>query len=172
MPARLTPAPAGVIARYILLGAGLGLLAGIAWSLLAPRVMVTALADGDFVEQFPQEFIASDLILGSLLLLAGLVIGVVAAVRLHRTGFRSGWTQVAGAVAAALTAAAVARVVGWWLAGRTPSSDGTGTFGVPITLQATGVLLLAAFAALLVVVLYSAFAREPVTPEAEPSGPS
>lgn len=167
----MTPAPIGVIARYVLLGAALGLVAGVGWVLAAPRVQVRSLASGDFVEPLPQAFIASDLMLGSALLAVGVVIGVVAAVRLHRTGFVQGWTQIAGAVAASLTAAAVARVAGWWLAGRTAVPDGSGTFGLPLTLQADGVLLLSAFTALLIIVLYSAFAREPVTPSAEPSEP-
>lgn len=163
----MTPAPAGVIARYVLLGAGLGVPTGVLWVLLAPRVQVKSFADASFVDQFPQAFIASDLILGSLLMLVGLIIGVIAAVRLHRTGFRGGWAQVAGVIAGSLTAAAVARVAGWWLAGRTPVPEAGGTFGMPLGLIASGVLLLSTFAALLVVVLYSAFAKEPEPADAD-----
>lgn len=163
------PAPAGVIARYILLGAGLGLIAGVFWALLAPRVPVKAGANVDFVEAFPQGFIATDLILGTLLLVVGVVIGVITARRLHRTAFARGWVQVLGAIAAGLTAGVAARVIGWWLAGRTTVPQAGGYVGLPITLLANGVLLLGVFSALLVVVLYSAFAREPVSDPAEPS---
>lgn len=165
-------APLGVVARYVLLGAALGVPAGVVWAFVAPRVQMTSIADGTFTEAFPQQFIASDLILGSLLLVTGSVIGVGACVRLRRTDFQRGWSHVVGAICAGLTAAAAARVVGWWLAGRTPVPDPSGSFGLPLQVQASGVMLLGCFSALLVVVLYSAFASEPAKPSDEPVVPS
>ena len=152
--------PAGVIARYVVLGAALGVAVGVLWVLLAPRVVATSLDPATFDEQYPQGFAVADLTLGSLLLVAGGAIGLTAAIRLRRTGFDRGWAQVVGAIASASMCAAVARVVGWWLAGRTVSGR-EGSFELPLTVGANGVLLLGAFSALLVVVLYAAFAREP-----------
>ena len=160
MPARVAPLkPAGVIARYVLLGAGIGAVVGGLWSLLAPRVLVVHGEAGRFVDAYPQGFAIADLTLGSLLLVAGVGIGAVAVLRLRRTGFEQGWSQVIGALVAALMCAATARVVGWWLAGRSMTRIGD-EVELPLTLQATGVLLLGAFSALLVVVLVSAFSRD------------
>lgn len=149
----------GVIARYVLLGAALGVPVGLAWVLLAPRVEV-AHGDGGFVEPYPQGFAVADLTLGVGLLLAGIVLGALAMRRLRQLGFRQGGVQVIGVVVAAGMCAAVARVLGWWLAGRAMVRDGD-TVELPLTLQANGVLLLAAFSAMLVVVLGAAFARDP-----------
>ena len=170
MPAeRLTPLhPAGVIARYVLLGAGLGVVAGLAWVVLAPRVAVRSLDPLQTVAAYPEGFAAADLTLGLLLAAAGVATGVVAARRLAGTGFERGWAQVAGVMAAGLMSAGVARVVGWWLAGRTPSPD-----ALPLTLGATGVLLLGVLSGLLVVVVAAALAHDPpgATPAGERSGP-
>ncbi len=160
MPARVAPLrSAGVIARYLLLGAGLGAVVGAAWVLLAPRVLVVHGDAGRFVEAYPQGFAEADLTLGALLLAAGVVVGVVALVRLRRTGFVAGWAQIAGVLVACAMCAAVARVLGWWLAGRAMTRVGD-QVELPLSLQANGVLLLAAFAGLLVVVLGSAFAHD------------
>lgn len=150
--------PVGVIARYIVLGAGLGVLAGLAWWLLAPRVSVRA--DGTPVQAYPEGFAAADLTLGLLLGGAGIVLGVVAARRLRATGFERGWAQVAGVIAGALACAGVARVIGWWLAGGgQPQADTARQ--LPLTLNANGVLILGVVSGLLVVVLVAAFARDP-----------
>ncbi len=164
--------PAGVIARYVVLGAGLGIPVGVLWVWWAPRVLVRSLADADFVDAYPQGFAVADLTLGTLLLAAGLGIGLVAAVRLHRTGFVGGWAHVVGAIVAATVCAAVGRVVGWWIAGRAAVEQSDGTIALPVTVGAEGVLILGAFMALLVVVLGAAFSRDPVTNESGPSGPS
>jgi len=164
VPARVTPLPAvGVIARYLLLGAALGVPAGLAWVLLAPRVAV-AHGDGGFIEPYPQGFAIADLTLALALLVAGLVLGGVAARRLRQLGFGQGGVQVVGVIIAAGMCAAVARVLGWWLAGRSMVRDGA-IVELPLTLQANGVLLMAAFSALLVVILSSAFARDPESDE-------
>ncbi|MEI2787156.1 MAG: hypothetical protein V9E82_15835 [Candidatus Nanopelagicales bacterium] len=160
----MTPLPAvGVIARYLLLGAALGVPAGLAWVLLAPRVAV-AHGDGGFIEPYPQGFAIADLTLALALLVAGLVLGGVAARRLRQLGFGQGGVQVVGVIIAAGMCAAVARVLGWWLAGRSMVRDGA-IVELPLTLQANGVLLMAAFSALLVVILSSAFARDPESDE-------
>lgn len=165
MSAGVTPLrPAGVIARYVLLGAAIGVPVGLFWVLFAPRVLVRHSEGGGFVDAYPQGFAIADLTLGALLLGAGVALGVVAAVRLRRTRFAQGWVQVAGVLVASLMSAAVARVLGWWIAGRTMTPVGD-TIELPLTVQATGVLLLAAFSALLVVVLYAAFARDEAVAE-------
>lgn len=161
--------PLGVIARYVVLGAALGVPVGVLWVWWAPRVLVRSLADADFVDAYPQGFAVIDLTLGALLLVSGLAIGVVAASRLVRTGFLHGWAHVVGAMAAAATCAAVARILGWWLAGREVVTRPDATFALPITVGADGVLLLGVFAALLVVVLVAAFARDRVIPGSGPS---
>ena len=174
MPAEsVTPMrPAGVISRYIVLGAALGVPVGLLWAWWAPRVLVRSVADADFVDAYPQGFAITDLTLGALLLAAGVVIGVLAARRLVRTGFVGGWAHVVGAMAAAVVCAATGRVIGWWVAGREVATLSDGTFALPITVGADGVLLLGVFSALLVVVLAAAFARDGVTPESVPSEPS
>ena len=164
--------PAGVISRYIVLGAALGVPVGLLWAWWAPRVLVRSVADADFVDAYPQGFAITDLTLGALLLAAGVVIGVLAARRLARTGFVGGWAHVVGAMAAAVVCAATGRVIGWWVAGREVATLSDGTFALPITVGADGVLLLGVFSALLVVVLAAAFARDRVTPESVPSEPS
>ncbi len=164
--------PAGVISRYIVLGAALGVPVGLLWAWWAPRVLVRSVADADFVDAYPQGFAITDLTLGALLLAAGVVIGVLAARRLARTGFVGGWAHVVGAMAAAVVCAATGRVIGWWVAGREVATLSDGTFALPITVGADGVLLLGVFSALLVVVLAAAFARDLVTPESVPSEPS
>ncbi len=160
-PRRAGLHPLGVIARYIVLGAALGVPVAVLWVVLAPRVLATSLDPATFAEQYPQGFAAADLTLGSLLLVFGGAIGLTAAIRLRRTGFDRGWAQVVGAMASAGMCAAVARVVGWWLAGRATSGE-EGAFELPLTVGADGVLLLGVFSALLVIVFYAAFAREPV----------
>jgi len=164
--------PAGVIARYVVLGAALGVPVGLLWVWWSPRVLVRSLADADFVDAYPQAFAVADLTLGALLLGAGLVIGIVAAVRLRRTGFTGGWAHVVGAIVAALTCAAVGRVVGWWIAGRAAVEQPDGTIALPVSVGANGILILGAFVALIVVVLVAAFSRDPVRNESERSGPS
>ena len=135
-------------------------------------MLVRSVADADFVDAYPQGFAITDLTLGALLLAAGVVIGVLAARRLARTGFVGGWAHVVGAMAAAVVCAATGRVIGWWVAGREVATLSDGTFALPITVGADGVLLLGVFSALLVVVLAAAFARDRVTPESVPSEPS
>lgn len=154
--------PLGVIARYVVLGAALGLPVGLAWVMLAPRVQATG---EDLVDAYPEGFAAADLTLGLALAVAGVVLGVVAARRLHRTGFEGGWAQVAGVIAGGLSCAAVARVVGWWIAGRS-STALDGLRELPLSLSANGVLLLSVLAGLLVVVLAAGFARDPAPDEA------
>lgn len=173
MSTRLSPPlhPAGVIARYVLLGAALGLPAGLLWYLVAPRVAMESVADGTFVESYPKGFAAADMTLAVILTVVGLVIGVVACRRLRATGYQSGWAQVVGAISAGLSAAGVARVLGWWLAGRSVSPNAAGTVDAPLALGASGVMLVGAFFALLVLLLYSAFADD-VMPAAEPSEPT
>lgn len=145
--------PAGVIARYVVLGALLGIPAGLAWVLFAPRVEV---ADGAPVAAYPEGFAAADLTLGLVLCVAGLVLGIVAGRRLRHTGFEGGWAQIGGVIAGAVACAAVARVVGWWLAGRAMNGA-----DLPLTLNANGVLLLGVVSGLLVVIVVAAFARDP-----------
>lgn len=145
--------PAGVMARFVVLGAGLGLVAGLAWVLFAPRVEV---AGDSPVEAYPEGFAAADLTLGVVLAVAGLALGVFAARRLRHTGFEGGWAQIAGVIAGALACAGVARVVGWWLAGRAMNGA-----DLPLTLNANGVLLLGVVSGLLVVIVVAAFARDP-----------
>jgi hypothetical protein len=164
--------PVGVVARYVVLGAAVGVPVGLLWAWWAPRVVVRSVADADFVEAYPQGFAITDLTLGALLLVAGVVVGAVAARRLVRTGFVGGWVHVLGAVAGAAVCAAVGRVLGWWVAGRQVASLSDGTYALPITVGADGVLLLAVFSALLVIVLVAAFAREPVSPGSVPSAHS
>lgn len=161
--------PLGVIARYVVLGALLGVPVGLVWVWWAPRVLVRSVADADFVEAYPQGFAITDLTLGALLLAAGIVIGAVAARRIVGIGFTGGWAHVVGAMAAAVVTAAVARVLGWWLAGRDVVAQADGTYALPIRVGAEGVLLLGVFSALLVIVLVAAFAREPISSESVPS---
>lgn len=163
--------PVGVIARYIALGAAVGVPVGLLWVVLAPRVLVEHSSPTAFLDAYPQGFAIADLTLGGLLLVAGVVIGVAAARRLRRTGFENGWTHIAGVVAATAVCAGVARVLGYWLAGRAMTADGP-DLTLPLTLNADGVLLLALFSALLVIVLYATFAREPIMPAEEQSEPS
>ncbi len=153
--------PAGVIARWVLLGALAGVPVGLLWVALAPRVLVSHDNAAAFVEPYPQGFAIADLTLGVMLLVVGIGLGVAAVMRLRRTGFMGGWAQVAGVLVASLVAAAVARVIGWWLAGRAMKPVGS-NIELPLTVQADGVLLLGAFSALIVVVLYAAFARDTV----------
>lgn len=130
------------------------------WVLLAPRV---PLADADpvaFLEPYPQGFAVADLTLGALLLAAGVAVGAVASRRLMSSGFHRGWVHVAGAVAAAATTAAVARIIGWWAAGRQLAELPDGTLQAPLTVGATGVMLLGAFSALLVVLFAAVLAPE------------
>lgn len=162
----------GVVARYVVLGAVLGVLVGLLWVWWAPRVMVRSVGEADFVDAYPQGFAITDLTLGALLLVAGLVVGSLAARRLVRTSFVGGWAHVVGGMSAAMMCAAVARVTGWWLAGREVTAQPDGMYTLPITLGANGVLLLGVFSALLVIVLVAAFAREPVSPESVPSAHS
>ena len=68
--------------------------------------------------------------------------------------------HVVGAIAAAGTTAAVARVVGWWAAGTRLDELSDGTLQAPLTLGATGVLLLSAFSALLVVLFAAVLAPD------------
>lgn len=164
--------PAGVIARYLVLGAALGVPAGVLWIWWAPRVRATSLEGPVFVEGYPQGFAVADLVLGALMLAAGVAIGVVAAIRLRHTGFVGGWAHVVGAMIGAAMCAAVARVTGWWLAGRDVRERVDGTFELPVTVGANGVLLLGIFSALLVILMYAAFARDRVTPGSEQSAPS
>ena len=82
--------------------------------------------------------------------------------------WRQGWAQIAGAVAAAAVCAGVARVLGYWLAGRSVSDQGS-SLTLPLTVNADGVLLLSVFSSLLVIAVYAAFARDAVTPAAEQS---
>jgi hypothetical protein len=150
-----------VIARYVLLGAAVGIPAGLLWVMLAPRVLVSHDNTAAFVDAYPQGFAIADLTLGLLLLFAGVGLGMVGAGRLRRTCFDRGWAQVVGVLVASLMAGAVARVIGWWLAGRAMKPVGS-NIELPLTVQADGVLLLGAFSALIIVVLYSAFARDEV----------
>ena len=150
----------GVLARYVLLGAAAGVPVGIAWILLAPRVVLTSDAPVTFADAYPQGFAAADLTLGALLLAAGLVIGAVASAGLVRSGFVGGWVHVVGAVSASGMCAAVARVIGWWAAGRQLEALDDGTLRAPLSLGAGGVLLLGVFSALLVVVFASLLARD------------
>lgn len=166
------PHPAGMIARYALLGAALGAPIGVLWAWWAPRVVVASLSGANFVDPYPQGFAEADLILGALLLVAGCGIGAAAALRLRRTAFHRGWAHVIGAVAGAAMCAAVARIIGWWLVGRSPVALPDGSFGLPVSIGANGVLLLGAFSALLVIVVFAAFAREPLRTSTERSGPS
>lgn len=161
----------GVIARYVLLGAAVGVPVGGLWVWWAPRVLVTSLTDPAFVDPYPEGFAEADLVLGALLLVAGCGIGVVAALRLNRTRFVGGWVHVVGAIAAAVVCAAVARILGWWLAGRVAAGLTDGRYELPLTVGASGVLLLGVFAALLVIVLHAAFARDPATTGSVPSAP-
>lgn len=163
--------PIGVIARHLLLGAALGIPVAVLWVLLTPRVVATSVDPAEFAEPYPQGFAATDLTLGALLLATGCVIGVAAASRLRATRFDRGWGQVLGVIAGAGMCAAVARILGWWMAGRTVQPI-PGGFELPLTVGASGVLLLGMFSGLLVVLFYAAFAREPagVTPESAPSG--
>ena len=61
LPELVTPFPAqrglqpfGVIARYVLLGAALGIPVAILWVLLAPRVIATSVDPAEFAEPYPQ----------------------------------------------------------------------------------------------------------------------
>jgi len=164
--------PAGVIARYAVLGAALGIPVGILWGWSSPRVLVRSLAEADFVDAYPQGFAVADLLLGALLLVAGTVIGTVAAVRLRRTGFVGGWAHVVGAIVATAVCAAVGRVSGWWIAGRSAGARSDGTVALPVTVGAQGVLVLGVFAALFVIVLVAAFSRDQITSGSERSGRS
>lgn len=152
--------PIGVLARYIVLGAALGLPVGALWVVLSPRVVVTSVDPPSFAEPYPQGFAAADLMLGTLLLIAGTGIGILAARRLRATAFAGGWVHVVGAVLAAGMCAAVARVMGWWLAGRSLVELPTGDYELPVSVGAAGVLLLSLFSALLVVLFYASFARD------------
>jgi hypothetical protein len=151
-----------VLARYVLLGAAVGLPVGVLWVLLSPRVVLTSQEPVSFAEAYPQGFATADLTLGALLLVVGLLLGAVASARLNRSGFVGGWVHVVGVIAAAGVCAAVARVIGWWVAGRRFEALGDGTSEAPLSLGASGVLLLGVFAALLVVVFASALARDGV----------
>jgi hypothetical protein len=164
--------PVGVMARYLVLGAALGVPVGVLWVWWAPRVAVTSLEGPVFVEGYPQGFAVADLILGALMLGAGVAIGIVAAIRLRRTEFISGWAHVVGAIIGAAVCAAVARTTGWWLAGSDVRELAAGLYELPVTVGANGVLLLGVFSALLVILMYSAFARDTVTPGSEPSAHS
>lgn len=154
-----------MVARYVVLGAVVGVPVGLLWVWWAPRVLVASPDDRAFVEAYPQGFAGADLLLGALLLVAGLGIGAVAATRLGRTGFVGGWAHVIGAAAGAAVCAAVARVLGWWLVGRVARELADGRVELPVRVGAGGVLLLGVFATLLVIVLYAAFARDPVMTE-------
>lgn len=161
--------PVGVMSRYVVLGALLGMPVGMLWVWWAPRVLVSSVANADFVEAYPQGFAVTDLTLGALLLASGIVVGAVAARRLVRTGFVGGWVHVVGAMIGSAVTAAVARVLGWWLAGREVVAQADGTYALPMRVGAEGVLLLGVFSALLVIVLVVAFAREPVNHGSVPS---
>lgn len=146
------PAPTvAVIARYVLLGAAIGVPVGLLWVWLSPPVLVRSVADASFVEAYPQGFASADLTLGTLLLVVGLGLGVVALIRLRRCSFVGGTGQVFGLISGGLMCAAVARVLGWWLAGRSVAVTPDGLYELPLRIGAPGVLLLAAFSGLLVV---------------------
>lgn len=143
-----------------MLGSLVGVPVGGLWVLFAPRVRLASTEPVAFVESYPQGFAVADLILGALLLVAGVLLGGVASRRLVRTGFHRGWVHVAGVIAAAGTTAAVARVIGWWAAGRHLGELPDGALQSPLTLGATGVLLLGAFSALLVVLFAAVLSSE------------
>jgi hypothetical protein len=58
------------------------------------------------------------------------------------------------------------------LAGRDVRELADGILELPVTVGANGVLLLGVFSALLVIVMYAAFARDPVMPGSEQSAHS
>lgn len=160
MPAQPVGRPVGILARYVVFGAAVGVPVGSLWVVLAPRVPLATTDPVAFVEPYPQGFAVADLVLGALLLAAGVLLGGVASRRLVRTGFHRGWVHVAGVIAAAGTTAAVARVIGWWAGGRRLGELPDGTLQAPLTVGATGVMLLGAFSALLAVLFAAVLSPE------------
>lgn len=153
--------PVGVIARYVMLGAALGAVSGLLWIWWAPRVQVRSVSDGDFVEAYPEGFAAADLTLAGVLVVVGLLLGGLAVARLRATGFSRGWGQVVGVIAGGATAGVTARVIGWWLAGTSVVKTPEGTFELPLSLRAPGVMLVGAFSGLLVVIFASLIIGDP-----------
>ena len=138
---------------------------GLLWHLVAPTVPVINAGDGRIVvnDPSPEEYIASD----GLFAIGGFAFGVIAAVVawLVLRRYRGPWllaAVTAGCLAAPLVAWQAGRLVGLgayqdW---RTASAPG-GTYQAPPDLHAYGILLVPAFAAVIVLTLLAGWSNDP-----------
>jgi hypothetical protein len=139
--------------------------AGLLWHMVAPTVPVINVGDGRIVvnDPSPEEYIAAD----GWFALGGFVFGLAAAVVawLVLRRIRGPWLIVSvtlGCLAAPVVAWQVGRLVGLaayqdW---RTSSAQGA-TYDAPPDLQAYGILLVPAFAAVIVLTLLAGWSNDP-----------
>lgn len=158
------PLRGGLILRALAVGALGGIVLGLAWCLLAPRVqaVVTESAQGDrsvdFLQPQPGQFIAAQLVLAILLFAGGLVHGLfLARVR------PQDWDVVLGAVLGGAIAGVVAWTSGEWLDGlvhgvdlSNPSVLALGSvYDLPLRLRGLGSLAAWPLSAALVLLMRS-----------------
>lgn len=161
-PLQRTLAAAGLtIVALAVLGGPLGLL----WHFLSPTVPVINAGDGRIVinEQSPEQFVAADGWFTILGFAFGLVVAVVAWLVLRR--FRGPWLLVsvtAGTFAASVVAWQIGRLIGLgayqdWQR----TSQLRDTYQAPPDLHAYAVLLVPAFAAVIVLTLAAGWSNDP-----------
>jgi hypothetical protein len=149
---------AGVVAGVLIV---LGVPVGFLWAAVAPHATAAQTADGAVYTGFNNEvFIAADGILGGM----GVVIGILAAIGAYLWLSRRGpWMPVAllaGGALGSLLASYIGHQVGLSTFNRLVVSGHIGVqFAVPVTVKATGVLLLEPLAAVLVYVVTAGWSK-------------
>jgi Protein of unknown function (DUF2567) len=161
-PLHRTLAAAGLtIVALAVLGGPLGLI----WHFLSPTVPVINAGDGRIVinEQSPEQFVAADGWFTLLGFVFGLIVAVVAWLVLRR--FRGPWLLISvtvGTFAASVTAWQIGRLIGLgayqdWQR----TSTLRDTYQAPPDLHAYAVLLVPAFAAVIVLTLAAGWSNDP-----------
>ncbi len=129
------------ISGWILVSAAVGALVGLVWVWVAPRVQYRVVGDQlRRVDPQPSQYFAADLLLGGLLLLAGLGLVLV----WWRTGAKRPLAALAGLAIGGALAGIIAAVLGHALGGQAPSaaglSDGA-TVAAPLQFRSWAMLL-------------------------------
>jgi hypothetical protein len=111
----------GTAAGWVLVSAPVGLLVGALWAVLSPRVEYRVQGgEAARVSAQPEQYFGSDLTLGALLLVAGLVAAVVWAARVRRR-----WVAtVVGLALGGALAGVIAAEAGQWATRTTLSASG------------------------------------------------
>lgn len=152
-------------ALVVLVLAAAGAPLGVLWRFVAPAVPVINAGDGRIVvnDPAPEEYIASD----GWFALLGLGFGVVAAIVAWQVlrRFRGPWLLVAvtaGCLAAPVVAWRTGRLIGLgaYAGWRTSSAQGA-TYDAPPDLHAYGILLVPAFAAVILLTLLAGWSNDP-----------